>query len=713
MEKFLTILSYHLRRVVALSLLLTVACAYAVAQEAANVTQEPAGEAQDVASEAAAGEENGPVAAGPAQRRGTPPASDAVAALARDSKGPYAWRLIAPLGLREPAAIDTLPDNYYRRSIPSFVSDAWATTGNLGAEGMNMIFHERPAMSNFFFRDALLHWMPTHDNMRFYNTRIPMTLLSFNTGGGRDNAQERLQGVFSGNINARAQIGARIDYLYSKGSYNNQAAKDLCWGFSGSYMGDRYEMQAYYNHFNLLNKENGGITDRLYILDPAEIQGGVSKIDAKAIPTNLSSAHTRLWGEELYINNRYKVGYWHEEQKDDTTLVRTYIPMMSFIYTLKFNTDKHLFADDNRSDMRDFFEHTYLDPERTHSKTTTWTLSNTFGISLLEGFHPRAKFGLAAYVTHELRRYNMPADTLDRNDATLALDPFPVGIGDLKPRETRQAAWVGAQLTKQRGSLLTYQATAQLGFAGDVAGDVHVDGHLSTRFHLLSDSLALTAFGSFDNREAPYLTNHYISNHFIWQNDFGKRRTVEFGGKLDLARTDTHFRAGMTNVQNHIYFGSDGLPRQYGGSVQVLSLSLQQNLRLGILHWDNRLTYQTTSKSDIIPLPQLAVYSNLYLLCRIATLRLQFGIDCDYYTSYYAPSYQPATVSFVNQSDIKVGNYPFCNVYANMKLSRARFYVLYSHFNKGLFGGNNYFSLPYYPLNPARFQLGISVDFAN
>ncbi len=38
---------------------------------------------------------------------------------------------------------------------------------------------------------------------------------------------------------------------------------------------------------------------------------------------------------------------------------------------------------------------------------------------------------------------------------------------------------------------------------------------------------------------------------------------------------------------------------------------------------------------------------------------------------------------------------------------------MYSHFNQGLFGGANYFSMPYYPLNPSRFQIGLSVDFAN
>lgn len=627
---------------------------------------------------------------------------------------PYAWKLIAPLGLREPAPMDTLPLNYYRESIPSLVSDAWATTGNLGAEGMNMIFDERPAMSDFFFRDALEHWMPTHSNMRFFNTRIPMTLVSFNSAGGRENAQERLKAIFSGNINARAQVGARVDYLYSKGSYNYQATKDLSWGASGSYLGDRYEMQAYYNHYNLLNKENGGITDMLYITDPAELQGGVTKIDPKSIPTNLTNAHTRLWGEELYVNNRYKVGYWHEEQpteEGDTVVKRTYIPVSSFIHTLRFNSGKHLFLDNSPQETSKFFEHTYLNPDDTRDRTTYWALSNTLGVSLLEGFHKYAKFGLAAYVTHQVRRYFLTPDTLDR--AGLELTPYPEGVGEFSQKTTQQLAWVGAQLTKQRGSLLTYAATAELGLLGDAAGEIKVDGELSTKFKFLGDSLDIRAFGAFRNETAPYLMQRFRSNHFVWWNDFGKRRTVNFGGELDLGRTDTHFRVSLTNLQNHIYFGPDGTPRQYGGSVQVLAMSLRQNLKAGILHWDNSITYQTTSNDAVLPLPTLAVYSNLYLLFRIATLHVQLGVDCDYYTRYYAPGYQPALATFVNQREMKVGNYPFCNAYANFKLSRARFYVLYSHANRGLFGGSGYFSMPYYPLNPARLQLGISVDFAN
>lgn len=624
----------------------------------------------------------------------------------------YAWRIEPPLGLQVPADIDTLPDNYAQRSVPSEVSDAWATTGNLGGAGMNMIFSERPAISRFFLEDAYSHWLPSYGKQRFYNTRIPMTLLSYNTGGGRENGQDRLQTTFSGNINKRAQVGAFLDYLYSKGSYANQAAKDLAWGLSGSYMGERYEMQSFFYHYNLVAKENGGISDPLYITDPALVQGGVTSVDAKNIPTNLSDAHTRLTGQQFYLNQRYKVGFWQEQRDSvtDSVTSRTYIPVTSFIWTLAYRDGRHTFRDDASGELRNFFTNTYLDPTRTNDRTSYWSLSNTFGISLLEGFNRYAKFGLAAFLTYDIVKYKQTADTLDRSG--LELTPFPEGIAGIEPQHSENNITVGGQLTKQHGSILTYDATARFGITGQVVGDIDIEGHVRTRFPLLGDTVAITGFGSFSNKTAPYLMKNYLSNHFIWQNDFGKERRVAFGGNLDLDHTDSHIQVMVENIQNHLYFNSDFMPEQHGGSVQVLSARLQQNLNAGILHWDNSVTVQTSTDEDIISLPKVAVYSNLYLKFRIATLFVQLGVDCDYYTKYYAPKYQPATATFANQHEVKLGNYPFMNAYANFKLSKARFYVLFSHINQGWFS-KDYFSVVDYPLNPRRFQIGISVDFAN
>lgn len=626
----------------------------------------------------------------------------------------FAWKLIEPLGLREPASIDTLPINYGQRSVPSMASDALATTGNLGAEGLNMIISKRNPISQFFFQDGIENWIPSVRTMKFYNTRIPMTLLSFNSAGGRENAQERLSTVFSGNINSKAQFGALLDYLYSKGSYNYQAVKNLTWGISGSYIGDRYEFQGYLNHWNSVNKENGGITDPLYITDPAALQGGVASIDPKSIPTNLSDAHTRLKGTDLLLNNRYKIGYWHEEEildeeADTMKTVRTYIPVTSFIWTARFREGKHVFNNASSTEDGEFFEHTYLSPGYTHDQTTYSSIENTIGVSLLEGFNKYAKFGLSAYLTYEIRKFNQTPDTLPRVEG---LTPFPEGIS-IDPKATQNVARIGGQLTKQRGSLLTYAATAEFGVLGDEAGDIRINGNAATKFRLFGDSVSIMAHGSFKNEAAPYLLNNYLSNHFIWKNDFGKIRTVKFGGTLDIPFSGTTLSAEASNIQNYIYFDNSFMPRQHGSNIQVFSAHIDQRIKAGIFHWDNRVTYQTTSDDNILAIPNLAIYSNLYIKFKIATLHVQLGVDMDYYSKYYAPKYQPATATFANQHVEKIGNYPFMNAYANMKLSKTRFYVLFSHFNQGMFGGDNYFSMPNYPLNPRRFQIGLSIDFAN
>ena len=390
--------------------------------------------------------------------------------------------------------------------------------------------------------------------------------------------------------------------------------------------------------------------------------------------------------------------------------VRTYIPVTSVIWNLHFREGKHIF--DNRSSQNDseFFANTYLTPGYTHDRTTYTSVENTIGISLLEGFNKYAKFGLGAYLTYEIRKFNQTPDTMARVEG---LTPFPDGISTIDPKATQNVARIGGQLTKQHGSILTYAATAEFGVLGDEAGDLNLSGNVATRFKLFGDSVSIIGFGSFKNEEAPYLLNNYLSNHFIWKNDFGKIRTVNFGGTLNIPFSGTTLSAEASNIQNFIYFGENFLPRQHGSNIQFFSARIDQRIKAGIFHWDNRITYQTSSDENVLPLPKLAVYSNLYLKFKIATLYVQLGVDCDYYTKYYAPNYQPATASFANQHEVEIGNYPFMNAYANMKLSKTRFYVMFSHFNQGMFGGNNYFSLPNYPLNPRRFQIGLSIDFAN
>ncbi len=645
-------------------------------------------------------------------------------ALCADAKGPqvapsFAWEMAEPLGTHVPATIDTTLFNYGQLSVPAQRTLAYATTGNQGAAGMNMIYFGRKPMSDFYFRDVLSEWLPMQGNHKYYNTRIPMTLLSYNTAGGSETSTDRLKATFSGNAGPRIQIGADIDYLYSKGCYANEAAKNLIWGLSGSYMGDRYELQTFFNHYSGLNKDNGGITDDLYITDPAQLQGGESSIESTAIPTNLSQARTRLKGQEFFMNHRYKFGFWKvtppvDTIPEDTVEHREFVPVTSMIWTFDYTDAEHVFYNDSPEEGDRFWDNHYLTTGMSNNPTRYFSMSNTIGIALHEGFNKYAKAGLSAFLTHELRRYwqtdvTTPISGPDRPEI---LTPYPYD-SKIDRRASENFLWVGAQLSKQQGTLLRYDATVRIGVVGRAAGEIMAKGNVSTRFKLLGDTVTVTGYGLFSNENAPYLMNNYVSNYFIWKNDFGKIRRLRFGGMLDVPQTRTRLNIGVENVQNYIYFNDRCLPQQHGGSVQVLSASLEQNFKVGVLHWDNRLTYQTSSEDAVLPLPKFAVYSNLYVHFRVAkVLQVQLGVDCSYYTKYYAPGYQPATMGFYNQREIKVGNYPFMNVYANMKLKKARFYVMMSHVNQGLMG-DNYFSMPHYPLDPRRFQMGISIDFAN
>lgn len=625
----------------------------------------------------------------------------------------YAWSISEPLGLHYESTIDTLFLNYHKSFIPSHQSTAWATTGNFGASGQNQIFFQRKPTSDFFFQDAIDSWLPGVATQRYYNTRIPMTIISHNTGGNKYSNQDRTQVLFSGNVDKKLQLGGAIDYIYSKGSYNYQADKNFRWSLFGSYIGDRYEMQTFFNSYNYLGKENGGITDDQYITDPAKVQGGETKVDNKSIPTYLTAAHSKMTGLEFYLNQSYNVGHYKYQRDSvtDTIIGRTYIPVTRFIWTADFKTSKHLFLNQNAAQDQSFFENSYLSLTGTDETTRYWRLRNTLGVSLLEGFNKYAKFGFSVYATHEMRRYKQVVDTVSGKELPEGLVELPVTID---PTKTQQLLWVGGQLTKQRGSILTYAATAQFGLLGDVSGDIDIEGSVTTRFKLFGDTVSLKAYGYFKNLEAPYLLKQFVSNHYAWDNKFSKVQRFRAGGVLNLPWIYTSINVGYETLNNFIYFNNNSLPEQSSSAVHVLNASLTNHLGFGIFNWDNEVTYQTSSNASVLPLPKFSIFSNMYLKFRIArVLDVQVGVDCNYYTKYHAPAYNPAIMSFYNQSEIECGNFAFADVYANFKLKKARFYVMYSHANKGLFGGNNYFSIPHYPLNPGRFQLGISVDFVN
>ena len=76
---------------------------------------------------------------------------------------------------------------------------------------------------------------------------------------------------------------------------------------------------------------------------------------------------------------------------------------------------------------------------------------------------------------------------------------------------------------------------------------------------------------------------------------------------------------------------------QEGGNINLLTAQLFQNFRLGPLNWENIITYQNSSSPDVLPLPALNIFSNLYLKFKIArVLDVELGGNVTYFTKYEA-----------------------------------------------------------------------------
>ena len=120
------------------------------------------------------------------------------------------------------------------------------------------------------------------------------------------------------------------------------------------------------------------------------------------------------------------------------------------------------------------------------------------------------------------------------------------------------------------------------------------------------------------------------------------------------------------------------------------------------------------SNTDALSLPAFSVFSSLYYEHDLVknVLKGQFGVSGFFRTKFYADAYIPAIGQFVNQREKKIGDYPFADVFINLKWKRALLFFKYDHVNQGT-PNNEYFTALHYPANRRVFKFGLSWIFYN
>lgn len=615
-----------------------------------------------------------------------------------------------------PIETDTAIYNFQNLHFTDGINGEYNYLGNMGSPRQSRIFFNRTG-SEFVFTDALDFFLVPPGDYNFINTKSPYSNITYYRAGNKINGEEWFKGYFGVNANKRTGFGFNIDYLFGRGLYDHQSTAYFNGGFYGYHHGDRYEITALLSYNKLRLAENGGIADDRYVTNPEAMAEGKKTYRPADMPTNLQDTWNENFVRTAFLAQDYKLGYYkaRTDSLPDTVIVHhDFIAVSKVFHTMELNSNSRRFIDYDNT--RNYYANNYL-PYDSIDATDFFRIRNTAGLTLIEGINKWIPFGASAYITHEYSQFTMP-DSVG-------------GIGRDHTHTYRENnLGIGGNIRRTLGNAFHFNATAETVLAGTDIGTFNLEGNADLNVHLWKDTVRLRAEGYMKNSNPSFYYSRYHSQHYWWDNDLHKEFRTRLGGSLSIDRWRTRLYAGVENIKNYTYLaGTPYTPnegstphslssitaRQYTDNLQVLSATLFQDFKWGVLHWDNEVTTQFSSKEEVLPLPLLNVYSNLYLKFTYAkVLKIQLGADMRYFSRYYAPDYSPALEQyFVQEGDhrVQIGGYPFINAYANFHLKQVRFYVMFYHVTQGLFDNTESFLAPHYPINPRMFKLGLSWNF--
>ena len=635
-----------------------------------------------------------------------------------------AWQLDSWTGVADTlSGIDSSYMHLPMRNRLNDYSISNISNSNLISPSQSRIYFDRQKTVDFLFADAYTPYIITPQQVKYYHTTTPYSTVAYKKGFVSNLDQNEINFSFTGNVSRRTNLGITIDYLNSYGRFANQEGKTFLGSVFGSYNGDHYSLQSSFSWNTLSNFENGGLQNI------ADLQG-VLKPEDMPVKMQGMSAFRYLAG---YLNHYYsicvererKVNYRERDEegnwiKKDSIKIE-YVPVTTFRHIFEVNDASKRYIE--KSATQSILPNIYRNPTATNDSASCLTIKNTLAVTFEEEFNTLLHFGAMVYVMNECQRHTLAVGQTER---IINLEPFGNSYNDvisnplhLMPDTLYGTVWtnntyIGGALYKHRGEHIHYGFDGNVCLLGYKLGEFQVNGHVDAGFRLGKDSMTIAAKAFFRSETPDYYLQHYLSNHYRWNNDFQKTLRLRVGGGISYPTqwVKPKLNIMFENITKHIYFNNQGTPQQLDGSIQVLAADLQVNLTTPWVNLDNHIIYQHSS-SEYLPLPTLTLYHNLYYHdCWFKALDVQIGVDMRFFTKYYAPILNPALGQFCVQDIEQVGNYPVMNVYANfyVKSLRLKLFAQYQHFNAS-FMNKRYFEMPGYPMAPDMFRAGLAWHF--
>ncbi len=606
------------------------------------------------------------------------------------------WNLSADFSEEVLIPFDTTFSLFNRFRIADRYSPVNASLGNYGLPFYQISFFDRVTDPDKFLYSAYYPFMYVPDKSVFMNTQVPFTELLWTFAGPRETSEQTFRVRHSQNINRFFNFGLIYDIIYSLGQYNYQRAEDKTFTFYSSYTGTKYKMYFSAGINNLISYENGGITDK----------GELTQPNTRDVPVKLGGldkASSMLKNRSLLLVQRYTLGSKPTGNADSTAQKKTGFFGLtgSFSHIFSFESNKRTYSDGYP--LSGFYDTAYISSAITFDSLSSRSVKNTLRFDFATDETRKFRLGGGAGIRNELFRYSQIIPT---HDSTAA---------DTVSWKRGNNALVG-RLYNNIGDNFRWRASGELFLTGYRAGDFSIDGEISKSFNWKMGKASWLITGGIMNRQPSFWYEQWGGNHFEWNNNMNKELRIDLGTIFSYPARHARLKFNYAIIDNYTDFNIDALPSQHTGGLSVAALTVSKELKAWKFHLNSDIIIQQSSNSDVLDLPLVTVRSAGFIehLFRFEStggeLNTQLGVDVTYHTYYYPYSYMPATGRFYRQDQVRAGNYPFMNVFLNIKLKRTRIFIMFDHVNEG-FMGLNYDMIPSYPMNSRMFRYGIAWTF--
>ncbi|MFD2562693.1 putative porin [Aquimarina rubra] len=556
------------------------------------------------------------------------------------------------------------------------------------------------------------------EDIKYYNVPTPLTELYFKTTFEQG---QQLDAFFTVNTSPRLNLSIAYKGNRSLGKYQHALTSTGNFRATANYTtkNDRYRIRTHFVSQDLLNEENGGLSERglnQYLSNTEEFQDADEFSDRGSIEVNFENAESILLGKRFYLNHSYSI-----IKKTDSSSTNVAIGHILDITDKSFQFDQ--------TSPNTLFGESY-ESGALMDKVALEDFSNQLFVKLDSDW---------------LGSLSVNAGTSDYNYGYNTLVSFENGV-DIKNRLKGNIYSIGGSYQKYyKGFQLAANGMSIV--SGDFDGN-YLNASAGYQFKDYGLQLGISANSVAPNYNFLLYQSDYIG--YNWQNydnpenpslvNFKNIETQKIQANIKV-KNFANLEASYTAIDNYTYFtkNTDSLtvPEQFGGSINLFKLKFTNTLNFGWLGFDNTILYQNVDGAvnsvtngnvsrtySVYNVPTFVTRNSVYYQDHWfkKALFLQTGVTFKYYSEYNADGYDPVLSEFYVQSPEETlsfdgpdviqtfGGFPQFDIFFNAKIRQTRIYFKVENFGEA-FKQNNEFSAPGYAPRDAVIRFGLVWNF--